>query len=66
MGNAAPPTAGVQSAVDVNASPVVPGTSALANTHVWSWIWFGVAVLVIAGFHVRVFGQPVPPAAKFP
>jgi len=57
---------GLQSSIDVNASPVIPSQSPLARTHVWSWIWFIVAILVIAGFHIRIFGHPVPPAARFP
>lgn len=57
---------GLQSTVDVNASPVIPSMSPLAKTHTWSWIWFVLAILVIAGFHIRVFGQAVPPAARFP
>lgn len=59
-------TAGVQSAVDVNTQSVVASAGAASKPHVWSWIWFVVAVLVIAGFHVRVFGHPVPPATRFP
>lgn len=57
---------GVQSSVDVNSSPVIPGTSMASKPHVWSWIWFGVAVLVIMGFHIRMFGRAVPPSASFP
>lgn len=59
-------TSGLQSQLDVNSSPVIPGTSALSKTSTWSWIWFVVAILVIAGFHVRIFGMAVPPAARFP
>jgi hypothetical protein len=59
-------TAGVQSSIDVNSSPVIATTGALSQPHIWTWIWFVVAVLTIAGFHVRVFGQPIPPAAQFP
>jgi hypothetical protein len=59
-------TAGVQSSIDVESSPVIPGASAVASPHIWSWIWFVVAILVILGFHVRVFGQPIPPGANFP
>jgi hypothetical protein len=58
--------AGLKSTLDVNASPVIPGGSLLAKPHVWAWIWFVTAVLVIIGFHIRVFGHPVPPAANFP
>ena len=60
------PQSGLQSSVDVNAVPVIPGTSPLSRSHVWSWIWFIVAIFVIAGFHVKVFGAAVPPAARFP
>jgi len=59
-------TAGVQSSIDVNAMSVVPQAGALSKPHVWTWIWFVVAVLVVLGFHVRVFGHPIPPAASFP
>ena len=59
-------TAGVQSSIDVNASPVIPTANAMSRPHVWTWVWFVVPVLVIMGFHVRVFGHPVPPAASFP
>lgn len=57
---------GLQSAIDVNTVPVIPGSSAAQKPHVWTWIWFVVAILVIAGFHIRMFGHPVPPAANFP
>jgi len=57
-------TVGIQSQLDVNASPTVG--SKVANVSTWAWIWFIVAVLVIVGFHIRVFGHPVPPAANFP
>jgi hypothetical protein len=55
---------GIQSQLDVNASPTVgmkPSTPAT-----WTWIWFFLAVAVIVGFHIRVFGHPIPPAANFP
>lgn len=57
-------SAGIQSEINVESSPVVQGTA--TAPHTWTWIWFIVAVLVIVGFHVRVFGQAVPPAARFP
>lgn len=58
-------TAGIQSTIDVSSSPTVGGgmTSSPAT---WSWIWFILAVVVILGFHIRVFGRPIPPAARFP
>jgi len=59
-------TAGVQSSIDVESSPVIPGAAAASQPHLWSWIWFILAVLVILGFHVRLFGHPVPPSASFP
>lgn len=59
--------AGVQSTIDVNSSPTVPaGVSGVAKPHVWSWIWFFVALLIIVGFHVRIFGKVVPPTTHFP
>lgn len=57
---------GLQSSIDVNAQPVIPGGTPLSRDYVWSWIWFVVAILVIAGFHVKIFGQAVPPAARLP
>ena len=59
-------TAGVQSSIDVSSQPVIQSTSNLSKPHEWTWIWFVVAVLTVAGFHIRVFGHPVPPAASFP
>ena len=59
-------TAGVQSSIDVNTAPVIQSSSALSKPHIWTWIWFVVAILVVAGFHVRVFGHPIPPGASFP
>lgn len=57
---------GLQSAVDVNASPVIPGGTPLSRESTWSWIWFILAILTIAGFHIRIFGAAIPPAARFP
>ena len=61
-------TAGVQSSIDVNemSSPVIPGSGRFGSPHIWSWIWFIVAVLIVLGFHIRVFGAAIPPAASFP
>lgn len=58
--------AGLQSSSSVNSVPVIPGSSMASQPHVWAWIWFVVAVLIILGFHIRVFGAAVPPAARFP
>ena len=58
-------SAGLQSELDVNASPTVPGAAA-TSPHIWSWIWFILAVLTIGGFHIRMFGRPVPPTVRFP
>jgi hypothetical protein len=57
---------GVKSAVDVNTQPVIPNVSSASKPYLWSWIWFVLAVLVILGYHIRMFGRPVPPAASFP
>jgi hypothetical protein len=57
---------GVQSTLSVENQPVIPNSSMASSPHVWSWIWFVVAVLVILGFHIRIFGRAVPPAARFP
>jgi len=59
-------TAGVQSSFDVQSAPVIPMASPVSQPHLWSWIWFGVAILIVLGFHVRVFGHPLPPGANFP
>jgi hypothetical protein len=59
-------TAGVQSSIDVQSSPVLADTNMTSMPHTWSWIWFVIAILVVLGFHVRVFGHPVPPAPNFP
>lgn len=57
---------GVQSALNVQTSPVIPQSGAAAQPHIWSYIWFILALLTVIGFHIRIFGRPVPPAANFP
>lgn len=57
--------AGIQSELDVEMSPTVPGAFQ-TKPHVWSWIWFFVAVAIVMGFHIRMFGRAVPPSASFP
>lgn len=57
---------GLQSDMSVSSQPVISGMGFGSKPHVWSWIWFVVAVLVVLGFHIRVFGRPIPPAANFP
>lgn len=57
---------GVQSDLSVSSQPVIPGSSMASRPDIWSWIWFVVAVLVVLGFHVRMFGRPIPPAAHMP
>lgn len=57
---------GLQSDMSVSSLPVIGNSGAASKPHVWAWIWFTVAVLIILGFHVRIFGTPVPPAARFP
>jgi len=57
---------GLQSELSVSSQPVIAKAGFGSQPHVWSWIWFVVAVLVILGFHIRIFGTPVPPAARFP
>jgi hypothetical protein len=58
---------GVQSSIDVETQPVIPGAGGFASSpSTWCWIWFILAVLVVLGFHIRVFGRAVPPAASFP
>lgn len=55
---------GIQSQMDVNENSTVGMKP--TNPSTWSWIWFVLAVLVIAGFHIRVFGQVIPPTANLP
>lgn len=57
---------GLQSDVSVNSSPVIPNSGFASRPHIWSWIWFFVAVVIVLGFHVRLFGRAIPPAANFP
>jgi hypothetical protein len=57
---------GLQSRIDTENSPVIPAMSPLGQSHTWSWIWFVLAILVIAGFHIKVFGSAVPPSPRFP
>lgn len=54
---------GVQSSVDVNQAPTV-NMSPSASPSTWSFIWFFVAVLVVLGFHIKIFGHPVPPVSR--
>lgn len=57
---------GLQSDMSVSSQPVIPMASKASQPHVWSWIWFVVAVLVVLGFHIRMFGRPIPPAVRMP
>lgn len=57
---------GLASSIDVSSQPVIPGTSITSSPAMWTWIWFVIAVLVVLGFHIRMFGRAVPPAANFP
>ena len=57
---------GLQSDLSVSSQPVIAGSSFASQPHVWSWIWFVVSVLVVLGFHIRMFGRPIPPAARMP
>lgn len=57
-------SAGLQSEVDVNSSPTVGNKAGQPAT--WTFIWVIVAVLVIVGFHIRLFGRAIPPSANFP
>lgn len=54
--------AGLQSELSVSSQPVIAASSMASQPYVWSWIWFAIAVLIVLGFHIRVFGQPIPPA----
>ena len=54
---------GVQSELSVSSQPVIPDSSLASQPHIWSWIWFIIAVLIVLGFHIRIFGQAIPPAA---
>lgn len=57
---------GLQSEIETNSVPVIPSMSPLGKSETWSWIWFVLAILVITGFHIKVFGAAVPPAPRFP
>ena len=57
---------GIQSDLSVSSQPVIAASSLASQPHVWTWIWFVIAVLVVLGFHIRVFGRPIPPAARMP
>jgi len=59
-------TAGVQSSVDVGSTPVIQAGSMTGKPSTWTWIWFVLAVLIVLGFHIRVFGTAIPPSARFP
>lgn len=59
-------TSGLQSSIDTATSPVIPSVGIISQPHVWSWIWFTLAVFVILGFHIRMFGRAIPPDARFP
>lgn len=63
---AATQQAGVKSRVEVETNPVVPVGGRFGRPHTWAMIWFILAVLVIMGFHVRIFGRPIPPATHVP
>lgn len=32
----------------------------------WSWVFFIASVLIVLGFHVRIFGVTLPPSASLP
>lgn len=59
---AAAQQAGVKSRVEVESNPVVPVGGKFGAPHTWSFMFFVLAVLVILGFHIRIFGRAVPPA----
>lgn len=44
----------------------VGGAKTAGSPAFWSYVWVAVAALIILGFHVRVFGVPLPPNARFP
>lgn len=57
--------AGVVGQVDVQSAQAgIP--SKFGDPGVWSWIWIAVAILVILGYHVKVFGRALPPDPRFP
>lgn len=45
-------------------TPSTPTAPARWTPSTWAWIWFGMACLVIVGFHIRVFGVTVPPVPE--
>lgn len=58
--------AGIQSEINVESSPVIGMPSGVSVPSTWTWIWFVAAMLIIVGFHVKMFGRAIPPSANFP
>lgn len=52
--------AGVVGQAEINA-PTGSPISQPKSAAFWAWVWFGIAVAIVLGFHVRVFGVAVPP-----
>lgn len=57
--------AGVVGQVELN-SPQGTPLSKPKSPAFWTWLWFGVAVFIVMGFHVRVFGVSVPSSPALP
>ena len=54
--------AGVVGAAEVN-MPTTAGTPAKAPkpASFWAWVFFAASILIIMGFHLRLFGVDIPP-----
>ena len=57
--------AGVVGQAELN-SPQGSPIKAAWTPATWAWIWFGVAVFIVLGFHIRIFGSTFPPNASLP
>lgn len=58
--------AGVVGQVELN-SPTGTGKILTGKTPAfWAWVWFGLAVFIVCGFHVRILGQSFPPPITTP
>lgn len=57
--------AGVVGQAEVNSPQGTPLDHSMSPS-TWVWVWLGLAVLVVLGFHVRIFGVTVPPVAVGP
>lgn len=52
--------AGVVGQVTVDNPQGSPGKTAWSPS-TWTFIWFGLAVAIVFGFHIRILGATIPP-----